>query len=189
MQSADSSSCRQTHLGELPFQANHRHRLIKNRIGDLHTDLSLISDALAAQMAILWEVDGRAAPPATLILWLEGTELIEQGQLQVPEGVTLVFTDDSGAPEQALPIPDYLWGPIEEAKVPTRAKREKALQYFDQLKTETVLKDSSGRWRIKSTLSRDGDRFAEFSFWGAARVFPTDPVQSSGPVGRTGRAP
>ncbi|MDA3872570.1 MAG: glycosyl hydrolase 115 family protein [Kiritimatiellae bacterium] len=54
---------------------------------------TLISQALADQMDIVHEVDPRSQPPATLTLWLEGAELLEQGELQVPDNVLFVFAD------------------------------------------------------------------------------------------------
>ncbi|MEX2606488.1 MAG: glycosyl hydrolase 115 family protein [Kiritimatiellia bacterium] len=54
---------------------------------------TLISRALTDQMKIIREVDTRPQPPATLTLWLEGAELLEQGQVEVPEGIEYVFSD------------------------------------------------------------------------------------------------
>ncbi|EIP96411.1 hypothetical protein OpiT1DRAFT_00826 [Opitutaceae bacterium TAV1] len=52
-----------------------------------------IAAALADQLAIIRETDSRPAPPVTLTLWLEGAELVSNGQLQIPPGVTCVFAD------------------------------------------------------------------------------------------------
>ncbi|HBR94391.1 MAG TPA: hypothetical protein DEA90_09535 [Opitutae bacterium] len=53
-----------------------------------------ISGALSDQLEIIHSVESRGQPPATLTLWLEGADLIESGNLSVPDNVTLVFADD-----------------------------------------------------------------------------------------------
>lgn len=55
---------------------------------------ALISRAMADQWQIVREVDPRPAPPATTTLWLEGSALMSQGSLTIPEGVTIVFADE-----------------------------------------------------------------------------------------------
>lgn len=54
----------------------------------------LISQALADQMNLVRKLDPRSRPPATLTLWLEGAELLEKGELQVPDDIILVFADE-----------------------------------------------------------------------------------------------
>ncbi len=52
-----------------------------------------ISQAMADQMTIVREVDTRPAPPVTTTLFLEGAELMAAGELTIPAGVTIVFSD------------------------------------------------------------------------------------------------
>jgi hypothetical protein len=52
-----------------------------------------ISAALADQVAIIREVDPRPHPPMTMTLFLEGADLMAAGELTIPEGVTIVFSD------------------------------------------------------------------------------------------------
>lgn len=52
-----------------------------------------ISRAIAEQWSIVREVDPRPNPPATATLWMEGSQLMSQGALQFPKGVTIVFAD------------------------------------------------------------------------------------------------
>lgn len=63
---------------------------------------SYISDALAAQVAAIRQVDRRPHPPMTLTLWLEMSQLIERGQVVVPPGVVLVHTDQGSRPGAAM---------------------------------------------------------------------------------------
>lgn len=58
-----------------------------------------ISQAIAQQWELVRAVDPRPTPPATTTLWLEGAELMRQGQLTFPKGVTIVFADH-GATQQ-----------------------------------------------------------------------------------------
>lgn len=55
---------------------------------------AVISRAMADQWRIVREVDPRPAPPATTTLWLEGSELMSEGSLIIPEDVTIVFADE-----------------------------------------------------------------------------------------------
>jgi len=55
----------------------------------------LISDAMALQWKIVREIDPRPQPPATTTLWMEGAELHAKGHLSFPDGVTVVFSDNS----------------------------------------------------------------------------------------------
>lgn len=55
----------------------------------------LISDAIALQWQIVREIDPRPNPPATTTLWMEGAELHAKGHLSFPDGVTVVFSDNS----------------------------------------------------------------------------------------------
>jgi len=55
----------------------------------------LISDAMAAQWEIVRSVDRRAQPPATTTLWMEGAGLHAAGHLTFPEGVAVIFSDNS----------------------------------------------------------------------------------------------
>ncbi|RRJ94387.1 hypothetical protein Ga0100231_008465 [Opitutaceae bacterium TAV4] len=53
-----------------------------------------IEAALADQLAIIREVDPRLPPPpATLTLWLEGSDLVASKRLRIPESITCVFAD------------------------------------------------------------------------------------------------
>ncbi|MDZ4797927.1 MAG: glycosyl hydrolase 115 family protein [Bryobacteraceae bacterium] len=54
----------------------------------------LISDAIAAQLKIIREVDHRPALPVTTTLWMEGSYLFRGGHLKIPPEVTVVFTDN-----------------------------------------------------------------------------------------------
>jgi hypothetical protein len=55
---------------------------------------AMISRAIAAQMAIIREVDPRPKPPVTTTLWMEGAYLLQGGHLKLPEDVTVVFADN-----------------------------------------------------------------------------------------------
>lgn len=55
----------------------------------------LISDAMATQWEIIRSVDKRPHPPATTTLWMEGAGLHEAGHLTFPEGVAVIFSDNS----------------------------------------------------------------------------------------------
>ncbi len=54
----------------------------------------LISEAIAAQWELVRRRDPRPLPPATQTLWLEGSQLMSQGALTLPEDVWIVFADD-----------------------------------------------------------------------------------------------
>ncbi len=55
---------------------------------------ALISAALAEQIRILTEVLGHAPEHVTTTLWAEGAEFYGKKLLEIPEGVTLVFSDN-----------------------------------------------------------------------------------------------
>ncbi|MBC7892123.1 MAG: glycosyl hydrolase 115 family protein [Sphingobacteriaceae bacterium] len=55
----------------------------------------LISEAMAFQRSLIREVDRRPNPPITTTLWAEGSLLNRAGLLKIPEGVTMVFSDNS----------------------------------------------------------------------------------------------
>ncbi|WP_236978958.1 glycosyl hydrolase 115 family protein [Membranihabitans maritimus] len=55
----------------------------------------LISDAMEAQMDIIRSVDQRGEIPVTTTLWMEGSDLNREGHLDFPDGVTVVFSDNS----------------------------------------------------------------------------------------------
>jgi len=55
----------------------------------------LISEAMRTQMDIIRSVDKRPSPPITTTLWAEGSVLNSLGHLQIPNGVTQVFADNS----------------------------------------------------------------------------------------------
>lgn len=54
---------------------------------------ALISDAYAAQHAIIADVLGTTDFPSTTTLWMEGSHLQRDGHLAFPPGVTIVFSD------------------------------------------------------------------------------------------------
>lgn len=54
----------------------------------------IISEAIAAQSAIIREFDRRENPPMTATLWAEGAVLHEKGFLKIPQGTTIVFSDN-----------------------------------------------------------------------------------------------
>jgi hypothetical protein len=56
---------------------------------------AMISDAMALQWKIVREFDRRPHPPATTTLWMEGAEFNRQGLLKIPDGVTVVFSDNN----------------------------------------------------------------------------------------------
>jgi hypothetical protein len=56
---------------------------------------AMISEAIALQRAIVASVDPRKHPPMTPTRWMEGAELNRRGLLKIPEGVTVVFADNS----------------------------------------------------------------------------------------------
>ena len=55
----------------------------------------LISDAMATQWEIIRSVDKRPQPLATTTLWMEGAGLHAAGHLKFPEGVSVIFSDNS----------------------------------------------------------------------------------------------
>ncbi|MCX7886373.1 MAG: glycosyl hydrolase 115 family protein [Verrucomicrobiae bacterium] len=55
----------------------------------------LISDAMAKQWEIIRNVDKRPQPLATTTLWSEGAALHAGGHLKFPEGVAVIFSDNS----------------------------------------------------------------------------------------------
>jgi len=55
----------------------------------------LISEAMAFQRNLIREVNPRPNPPITTTLWAEGSLLNRAGFLKIPEGVTIVFSDNS----------------------------------------------------------------------------------------------
>jgi len=55
----------------------------------------LISDAMALQWEIVRSVDKRPQPPATTTLWMEGASLHQAGRLTFPEGIAVIFSDNS----------------------------------------------------------------------------------------------
>jgi len=56
---------------------------------------ALISQAMQEQMDIIHSVDDRKEIPVTTTLWMEGSELNEKGFLTFPEGVSVIFSDNS----------------------------------------------------------------------------------------------
>ncbi|MCH5374776.1 MAG: glycosyl hydrolase 115 family protein, partial [Planctomycetes bacterium] len=54
----------------------------------------MISRAIAEQWDIVRAVDPRPQPPATVTLWAEGSQLMSEGSLTFPNGITLVFCDN-----------------------------------------------------------------------------------------------
>jgi hypothetical protein len=55
----------------------------------------LISDAMKLQWKIVRSVDPRPQPPTTTTLWMEGASLHQAGHLRFPEGVAVIFSDNS----------------------------------------------------------------------------------------------
>lgn len=55
---------------------------------------SFVSRALADEWDIVRGVDPRAAPPATMTLWSEGSDLMRRNALVIPPGITVVFSDE-----------------------------------------------------------------------------------------------
>ena len=55
----------------------------------------MISEAMALQRRIVQSVDRRANPPMTTTLWMEGAGLHQEGHLQFPADVTVIFSDNS----------------------------------------------------------------------------------------------
>ena len=55
----------------------------------------IISEALAKQVEIVKSFDKRPNPPMTMTLWGEGALLYQNGFLKIPEGVIIVFSDNS----------------------------------------------------------------------------------------------
>jgi hypothetical protein len=56
---------------------------------------AMISEAMAMQREIIRKTDPRKSPPMTTTLWMEGAELNRRGLLKIPEGVTVVFADNT----------------------------------------------------------------------------------------------
>jgi len=57
----------------------------------------IISAAIADQWRIVRSVDKRDQPPATVTLWMEGSQLMARGSLKLPRGVTVVFADEGSS--------------------------------------------------------------------------------------------
>lgn len=55
----------------------------------------LISDAMKLQWDIVRSVDRREQPPATTTLWMEGASLHQAGHLDFPQGIAVIFADNS----------------------------------------------------------------------------------------------
>ncbi len=62
----------------------------------------IISEAMFAQKQIIREVTGEEDPLMTTTLWAEGAYFNEKGFLQIPEGVMVIFADNS---------PGWVWQP------------------------------------------------------------------------------
>jgi hypothetical protein len=62
----------------------------------------VISRAVTDQWKIIRAIDPRPQPPATMTLWLEGSELMSRNQLKLPPGIMLVFADE-GATQTLQP--------------------------------------------------------------------------------------
>jgi len=60
----------------------------------------MISRAIDEQWEIVQSVDPRPMPPATTTLWHEGSQLMSQGALRFPDGITIVFADEG--PSQTM---------------------------------------------------------------------------------------
>lgn len=56
---------------------------------------ALISQAMEEQMNIIRAADHRDEIPVTTTLWMEGSELNDQGFLTFPKGVSVIFSDNS----------------------------------------------------------------------------------------------
>lgn len=54
----------------------------------------LISEAMQTQRTMIKEVDTRPDPPVTTTLWMEGSALNKEGHLRIPDGTTVVFSDN-----------------------------------------------------------------------------------------------
>ncbi len=57
----------------------------------------LISRAISEQWEIVRQFDPRPQPPATATLWLEGSQLMSEGALKFPPGITIVFADEGAS--------------------------------------------------------------------------------------------
>lgn len=55
----------------------------------------LISEAIQTQLQFIRQVDKRPNLPITTTLWAEGSVLNKAGHLKIPQGVTVVFSDNS----------------------------------------------------------------------------------------------
>lgn len=62
----------------------------------------LISDAMAVQREIITAVTGEAQPLMSTTLWAEGADFNQKGLLKIPEGVMIIFADNS---------PGWVWQP------------------------------------------------------------------------------
>lgn len=83
----------------------------------------LISEAMATQWDIIRSVDPRPEPLVTTTLWMEGAALHAAGHLKFPEGVAVIFSDNS--PGWELQEDFY--------KVPREPGRNYGLYYHHQL--------------------------------------------------------
>lgn len=52
-----------------------------------------ISQAMNDQWQIIKQIDSRPTPPATTTLWDEGAQLMAAGELNIPEDITIIFSD------------------------------------------------------------------------------------------------
>ena len=84
----------------------------------------IISDAMAKQVEILKEI-GVAKPYLTATLWGEGAVFNEKGFLKVPDGATVVYSDNSSG----------WWWPKDFYETPQDAKHTYGLYYHHQLIT------------------------------------------------------
>ncbi len=61
---------------------------------DRHNAGQYISQALAEQWDIVNQLDSRDIPPATTTLWMEGSALMAEGSLRIPDNVAIIFADE-----------------------------------------------------------------------------------------------
>lgn len=62
----------------------------------------IISEAMAVQKKIIQEVTGNSDPLISTTLWAEGAHFNQKGLLEIPEGVMVIFADNS---------PGWVWQP------------------------------------------------------------------------------
>jgi len=104
----------------------------------------LISSAMEKQWSIVRAVDPRPNPPATTTLWMEGAALNRQGFLKFPEGVGIIFSDNS---------PGWIWQ-SDFYETPRQPGRNYGVYYHHGLwGSGPHLVQAAAPWKTRAMLS------------------------------------